>query len=109
MIWTIFLNSIAIYITTKILAGVEVKDYWTAIIVALVLAVVNAVIKPILVFISIPITFLTLGLFTFVIDALLILLVSKLVSDFKIKNFVWAFVFALVLSPINTLITKLLG
>lgn len=109
MIWTLFLNSIAIYITTKILAGVEVRDFWTAIAVAIVLALVNTFIKPVLVFISIPITFLTLGLFTFVIDALLILLVSKLVTEFKVKGFVWAFIFALVLMPINYFLNFFFG
>ncbi|MFA5668169.1 MAG: phage holin family protein [Balneolaceae bacterium] len=104
LVW--LLNSVAVYITSKLLTGVEIKNFWTAIIVAALLAIVNTLIRPVLAFISFPITILTLGLFIFVIDALMVLLVDKLVADFKIKSFGWALLFALIMTPISYLLLK---
>lgn len=107
LVW--LLNSVAVYITSKLLTGVEIKNFWTAIVVAALLAIVNTFIRPVLAFISFPITLLTLGLFIFVIDALMVLLVDKLVTDFKIKSFGWALLFALIMTPISYLLLKIFG
>ena len=104
LVW--LLNSVAVFITSKLLTGVEIKNFWTAIIVAALLAIVNTLIRPFIVFISFPITVLTIELFIFVIDALMVLLVDKLVTDFKIKSFGWALLFALIMTPISYLLLK---
>ncbi|WP_018127220.1 phage holin family protein [Balneola vulgaris] len=101
MIWSWLLNSIAVFATSKLLSGVEIKNFWSAVWVAALLAIVNIFIAPILHLISLPITILTLGLFAFVINAALIMLVDAVIDGFKIKNFGWALLFSLVMSIIS--------
>lgn len=72
-----------------VLPGIRVADFTTAIVAAAVLGIVNAVIRPILMFLAIPLRILTLGLFSFVINALLLLLVSAVVPGFEVHGF-WA-------------------
>lgn len=98
MIWAWLLNSIAVFATAKILPGVEIKNFWSAIVVAALLAIVNTFLTPILQFIALPVSILTLGLFALVINTLMIMLVDALVEGFKIKNFWWALVFGIVMS-----------
>lgn len=105
LLWTWLLNSVAVFLTAKLLKGVEIKNFWSAIGVAALLALVNTFIKPVLEFISLPFILLTLGLFVLVINALLLMLVDKLVDGFKIENFGWAVVFSIVLSFINAVLT----
>ncbi|MEQ9092310.1 MAG: phage holin family protein [Balneola sp.] len=98
MIWAWLLNSVAVFATAKILPGVEIKNFWSAIVVAALLAIVNTFLTPILQFIALPVSILTLGLFALVINTLMIMLVDALVEGFKIKNFWWALVFGIVMS-----------
>jgi putative membrane protein len=72
-----------------------------ALVVAVVLGFLNTIIKPILIILTLPIEILTLGLFTFVINACLVLLTSKIVGGFYVKSFWWALVFSLVLFLVN--------
>lgn len=104
MIYTILINSIAVYITAKVLDGVEVKNFGSAILVAIVLALVNTFIKPVIVFFTLPVTVLTLGLFILVINALMIMLVDNLMDDFKVRSFSWALIFGIALSIVNALL-----
>lgn len=90
MILRFLLNGVAVMLTAYLLPGVTVKDYLTALIVALVLAIVNVIVKPILVLFTIPITVVTLGLFLLVINALMILLVDYFVDGFFVNGFWWA-------------------
>lgn len=111
MNWIIrlLLNGLAVVLTAYLLPHVEIDSYGTALIVALVLAVVNIVVKPILVILTIPITILTLGLFLLVINAILILFVENLVSGFTVDGFWWALLFSLILSVFNSLFDDLTG
>jgi putative membrane protein len=86
--------------------GIQIDSFWTALVLALVLAILNAVIKPILIILTFPITIITLGLFLFVINALMILLTSHLVQGFKVNGFWWALIFSLLLSIISSLLYK---
>ena len=93
MNWIIrlLLNGLAVVLSAYILPGVEIAGgYGTALLVALILALVNVIVKPILVILTIPITILTLGLFLLVINAALILFVDNLVSGFTVDGFWWA-------------------
>ena len=111
MNWIIrlLLNGFAVVLAAYLLPGVSVEDYLTALIVALILAIVNVLVKPILVILTIPITILTLGLFLLVINAALILFVDNLVSGFHVENFWWALLFSLILSIFNSLFSDLAG
>lgn len=100
----ILVNAVAVFITAYLLRGVTVKNFLHAILVAVVLSIVNAIIKPILIILTIPITIITLGLFILVINALIIMLVDYLLSGFKVKNFWWALAFSIVLSIINAIL-----
>ena|SRR5690606_1426792 len=94
------------FILSKILSGVHVEDFWTAILFALVLALLNVLAKPLLIILTLPVTILTLGLFLLVINAVIVLLASSIVNGFEVEGFWWALLFSLLLSLIMTLIDK---
>lgn len=98
------ISAVAILITAYILPGVAVSGFGVAVIVALVLGILNALIKPILVLLTLPINILTLGLFTLVINAALVLLATKIVPGFIVNGFWMAVIFGLVLSIVMYLI-----
>ena len=101
LIANLLINSLAVFISVYILPGVRVDSFLTAFIVAIVLGVVNAFVKPVLVFFTLPVTILTLGLFILIINALMILLVSALVPGFRVDNLGWAILFSVVLSLVS--------
>jgi len=89
-----------------VLSGVQVNSFWTALVFALVLAVLNILVKPILIILTLPLTIITLGLFLFVVNALVVLLASRLIDGFQIRNFWWGLLFALLLSLITSVVFK---
>jgi putative membrane protein len=97
------LNGLAIMLAAYLLPGVFVTDYWTALIVALVLSIANLIVKPILIIFTIPITILTLGLFLLVINAIIILLADYFVKGFHVDGFWYALLFSIILSVFNSL------
>jgi putative membrane protein len=98
----IILSSLAVFVAARILPGVSVDSFGTAVLVALVLGLINATLRPLLILLTLPLNFLTLGLFTFVIIGGLVLLTSALVPSFHVANFWWALAFALTLSVLNS-------
>jgi putative membrane protein len=109
MNWIIrfLLNGLAVLLTAYLLPHVDVEDYGTALIVALILSIANVIVKPILILLTIPITILTLGLFLLVINAFIILMVDALVDGFYVDGFWWALLFSLILSVFNSLFEDL--
>src|ERR1051326_2812611 len=105
----LLISTLAVVITAKLLPGISIQNdsVLTAIVVAAVLAFLNSVVKPILIFLTIPITFVTLGLFLLVINALMIMLADKLVDGFSVRNFWWALLFSIVLSIVNSILSSL--
>lgn len=95
------IRAVAIVITAYLLPGVKLSGFAAALFTALVLGFINTFIKPLLLLLTLPLNILTLGLFTFVINALLILITSALVPGFVVTGFGWALLFSLVLSIIN--------
>lgn len=87
--------------------GIEVSGFYIALIVALVLGVINVTLKPLMVVLTLPINIITLGLFTFVINALLFWFVASFIDGFSVGGFAPAFIGALILSVISTLSNKL--
>ena len=103
-IFSLLITALAVVLTAYILPSVTIKNYGHAIIVALLIGLVNAVIRPILVFLTFPITIITLGLFLLVINALMIILVSRIVPSFKVNGFIAALLFSIILSVINSIL-----
>ncbi len=99
----------AVLIASYILPGVEVDGFWTAVIVALVLALFNVTLKPILIILTIPVTLVTFGLFLLVINAMVVLMADALVGGFTTDGFWWALLFSIVLTLTNALLTDLSG
>lgn len=103
-IMRIIVTSIVAFGLSYLLSGVHIDSFWTAIVFSIVLAILNAIVKPILILLTLPLTILTLGLFLFVINALIILLASRLIDGFRIDGFWWALLFSLLLSFITSLL-----
>lgn len=98
---SILINTIAILVTGYILSGVHIANFWTALAIAIVLGIINAIIRPIIFILTLPINILTLGLFSFIIMGFLVMLTSWLVPGFHVDNFWWAIAFAIVVAFIN--------
>lgn len=98
------LNALGLFAAGKILKGVYFQNFSNALIVAVVLAILNATLGWILAIITFPLTIITLGLFTFVVNALLIMLADYFIKGFKVRNFWWAFLLAIVLAVFNALL-----
>lgn len=94
--------ALVIVAAAYLLSGVHIADFTTALVAAVVLGIINAILKPILVFLTLPINILTLGLFTLVINAALIMLATYFVPGFVVDGFGWAILLSVVMSVINT-------
>lgn len=100
------LNAAALLITAYIVPGFKVENFTTAILAAIVLGVVNTFIKPILSFITAPLTLITLGLFTFVVNAITLFIVSAVVKGLTIDGWLAAILGAIVLSVVSTVLNS---
>ena len=103
----ILLTAVVVVFLANFLPGVEVTGYWTAVVVALVLALLNLIVKPILVLLTLPVTILTLGLFLIVINAIIILLVDAFIGGFAVSGFWIAVLFSILLSIFQSLLYSL--
>ena len=103
--WVVF--ALAIMLVAWIIPGISIESFYSALIAGVVIALINAFIKPLIQFISIPINFLTLGLFTFVINALLFLLAGAITPGLEIDGFLSALLGSLLLSVIALGISKI--
>lgn len=100
----LLINALAVAIAAYLIPQVALDSFFTAVIVAVVLGVINTFIKPIVNIFALPINLLTLGLFSIVINAAFILLVSRFVEGFEVGDFVTAIIFSLVLSLISSVL-----
>jgi putative membrane protein len=98
--------SVNVFILAYILPGISIVDFFTAIIVAVVLSLLDAIVKPLLILLTLPATILTLGLFLFVINAGIILIDDYFVHGFEVKSFWHALLFGALLSFFNSLVHK---
>lgn len=102
MITRLIISTLAVLITALTLDGVTVEPWWWAVIVAVVLGFINSWIRPLVKMFALPINLLTLGLFTFVINALMVMLCSWLIgSHFEVESFWWALGFSIVLTLVS--------
>ncbi len=97
----LLVNTIAVLITAAVLPGIHVGGVWQAFVAAVGIAIVMSVLRPILLVLTLPLNVLTLGAFTFVINALLVLFVVRVVPGFSVDSFWWALGFSLVLALVN--------
>lgn len=97
------LSALSIIISAYLIPGVVVASLWTALIISLVLGLLNLVVKPILLLLTLPVNLLTLGLFSFVINALMVWLTSTIVKGFTVGSFLNALLFSLLLTIIQYL------
>lgn len=98
------LNIVAIILTAALLKGFEVT-IWAAIVGSVFLGIVNAVIRPILIILTLPLNILTLGLFTFVVNGFMLWITQATIKGFNITNFGWAILTAIVLSLVSFVIS----
>jgi len=105
LVWLI--NTVALIAVAYLLPGVSIASFGAALVAALVLGLVNAVIRPILVLLTLPATILTLGLFIFVINGLLFWFVGSFIQGFTVAGFWWGVLGAIVYSLVSWLLSAL--
>ena len=104
----ILITAVIVFVLSKLLSPhVQINNMVTAIIFALVLAVLNFIVKPLITILTLPLTIVTLGLFLLVINVIIIMLADYFVSGIRIEGFLWAFIFGLLLTIVSTLLNKL--
>ncbi len=107
LVW--ILNAVALLAVAYLLPGIVVASFGSALWAALILGLVNMLVKPVLILLTLPITIVTLGLFLFVINALLFWFVGSVLTGFKVNGFWWAVIGALVYSLISGFLTNLIS
>ena len=105
----IVLSAVAFVVGAKLMNSVEVKDFKSAILVAIVMALLNGTIGAVVNFFGTPINWLTLGLFSFIVSAILILIASKMLGGFHVRNFWSALGLAFIVSLVNWVLHGLTG
>ena len=104
MVGALLVNTISIFAVSYILSGIQIDSFVTALILAVVMAVLNATLKPFLVLITIPLTIITFGLFLLVVNVLVLYAAEYLIGGFHIAGFWWALAFSLLVSFVNSLL-----
>ena len=105
----ILITAVLVMVISYFMIGVVVEQFTTAIIVAIVLGLLNLFVKPVLVLLTLPVTFFTLGLFLLVINAIIILLCDHFVDGFDVSSFWTALFFSIILSLSQSLVYQLTG
>jgi putative membrane protein len=109
LILRILLSALSVIILANVLPNVSVDTFMTAVIVAVVLSLLNFLVKPVLVILTLPITIVTFGLFLLIINAIIILLADKLIDGFSVSTIWWALIFSLLLSFLQSIFFSLLN
>src|SRR5699024_8069456 len=105
---SIFLNAVALIVVAQLFESFHIADFGTALLASVILSILNVIVKPILVLFTLPITFMTLGLFLFVINAITLLIVQGLMdSSFVIDGFGMAILASIIISILNTILNQL--
>ena len=106
LVW--ILNAVALLVVAYILPGISVASFGSALIAALVLGLLNAIVKPILTILTLPITIVTLGLFLLVLNALVFWFAGSVLKGFSVNGFWWAMIGAIIYSLVSGLLSRLL-
>lgn len=108
LILKILLSSVAVIALSYLLGGVTVTNFTAAIYVAIVIGLLRAIVRPILVVLTFPITVVTLGLFLFVINAIIVFMASSLIDGFEVNGLFTAIIFSLLLTFSQSVLYKML-
>jgi putative membrane protein len=103
----LLLNALAVLIAAQVIPQIDVSGFVTALLVAIVLGIINTFIRPVLVFLTLPISVLTLGLFIFVLNALLFWLTGLLVAGFEVQGVIGALLGSILVSAISWLLNSI--
>jgi len=103
-LFSLLLNSFAVFITAKLLPGISINGLSTSLIVAVVIGLLNALIRPAIYALTLPVNILTMMIATLLISALVILVAGKIVEGFTVDSYLYALLFALILSIVNGII-----
>ena len=106
LVW--ILNAVALLVVAYVLPGITVASFGSALIAALVLGLLNAVVKPLLILLTLPLTIVTLGLFLLVLNALVFWFAGSILKGFQVDGFWWAVIGAIVYSLVSTALAGLL-
>jgi putative membrane protein len=104
----LIVSALLLLLVSQFVNGIHINSLGSALLAALVLGVVNFLVRPILILITLPVTILTLGLFLIVVNALMLMLTSALVPGFQVANFVSALVAAVLLGLFNLVVSALM-
>ena len=107
LVW--ILNAVALLVVAYVLPGITVASFGSALIAALVLGLLNAVVKPLLILLTLPLTIVTLGLFLLVLNALVFWFAGSILKGFQVDGFWWAVIGAIVYSLVSTALAGLLA
>ena len=105
----IIISAVVLLLTAKVVKGLQIDNFGYAVVGALVFGAVNAVIKPLTVFLTLPLTIITLGLFLLVVNALMLMLVAAISPGIRVLSFWSALIAALLISLLNIVISILFG
>lgn len=103
LIIRLFITAVVAFLLTKILSGIHFEGFSSAIIFAVVLGLLNLIVKPVLSLFGLPLTIITLGFFALVINAIIILIADYFIDSMVVDGFWWAFIFSILLSIITSL------
>ena len=106
---SLFISATLVFVLGYLNMGAHIENFFTALVVAFVLSLLNGIVRPILEFIAFPITFMTFGLFLFIINTVIVLLASKLVGGFVVHGFWGGLMFSTCLSSAQALALAPLG
>ena len=107
LVW--LLSAVSLLVVAYILPGIVVSSFWSALGAALVIGLLNALVRPVLIILTLPITVVTLGLFLLVINALIFWLAGSILEGFRVAGFWWAMLGAVVYSLISGLLSRLVS
>jgi putative membrane protein len=104
IIWNLLILTIAIFIVAKLLPGIHIKSFWTALIVAIVYSFINFLTGWLLTLLTLPFIIITFGLFKLVINAFMLWVTDKILDDFKIDGLLYTFIAAVLITLIDSVI-----
>ncbi len=102
-------STLSVFFAAYLLSGVQVPKFTTAIWIALAIGLLNLFVRPILIFLTLPATLITFGLFLFVVNAIVVLMAASMVTNFEVQSFGWAVLFSLLVSFFNGLLYAIGG
>lgn len=102
LIVRLLINALIVFGLAYALPGIHIESFWTAMLVAAILALLNAFVQPILIVLTIPVTIITLGLFIFVINAAIVLMAAAIIPNFVVDSFWWALLFSILMAALNS-------